>query len=77
MSKANDPKLNLKLQSSLLRIILDFYKNTLEILSHKKCNICNCNARRIVNVCKCFVILFTFRLYIISFAVDKTDTCSF
>jgi hypothetical protein len=31
----------------------------------------------ILNVCKCFVILFAFRLYIICFALDKTDTCNF
>jgi hypothetical protein len=31
----------------------------------------------IVNVCKCFVIIFTFLLYVTCFGVDETDTCSF
>jgi hypothetical protein len=35
------------------------------------------NEQIIVNVCKCFAILFTFRLYIICFIVDKTDARSF
>jgi hypothetical protein len=31
----------------------------------------------IVNGCKCFVIIFTFSLYVTCFGVDETDTCSF
>jgi hypothetical protein len=72
MSKDDEPKLHSKPWGILLRIMPDFSKNTLEILSHKKCNICNGNGK-IVNIFKCFVILFTFRLYIICFDVDETD----
>jgi hypothetical protein len=81
MPKVDEPKLIFEALRALGIPFADICRNTCKlfvqgnVLFDKR--IVTESEQIIVNVCKCFVILFTFCLYVTCFGVDEIDSCSF